>query len=183
MRDHPLQRHPIIAWFAGNPVVANVIMFSILAAGVYTAIKVRKETFPSFDAQRVEVRVPFLGGTPEDVERGVTIKIEEALQKIEGIDHIRSVSRESGSTVTISALEDYPIDELLKDIKIQVDAIPSFPGASFAASEAKSRSAPAPRPTPPASLRTFPCAPPPRAFESICVTWPPCGTASSTRNS
>jgi multidrug efflux pump subunit AcrB len=127
VRDHPLQRHPIIAWFAGNPVVANVIMFSILAAGVYTAIKVRKETFPSFDAQRVEVRVPFLGGTPEDVERGVTIKIEEALQKIEGIDHIRSVSRESGSTVTISALEDYPIDELLKDIKIQVDAIPSFP--------------------------------------------------------
>jgi len=127
MRDSPLQRHPIITWFADNPVVANVIMVSILAAGAYTAIKVRKETFPSFDAQRVEVRVPFLGGTPEDVERGVTIKIEEALQKIEGIDHIRSTSRESGSTVTVTALEDYPIDDLLEDIKIQVDAIPSFP--------------------------------------------------------
>ena len=95
MRDSPLQRHPIITWFADNPVVANVIMVSILAAGAYTAMKVRKETFPSFDAQRVEVRVPFLGGTPEDVERGVTIKIEEALQKIrmtwesegEGVQH------------------------------------------------------------------------------------------------
>jgi len=123
----PLQKHPFITWFATNPVVANILMFTILAAGVFTALTVRKEGFPAFAAETVTVRVPIRGGTPENVERGVAIKIEEALQSVNGIDHIRSVSQDSIATVTIQAKEGYPISKLLDDVKIQVDAIPSFP--------------------------------------------------------
>ena len=102
-------------------------MFSILAAGLFTAFTVRKEGFPAFAAETVVVRVPIRGGTPEDVERGVSIKIEESLQTVEGIEHIRSVSADNIATITIQAKEKYPISKLLDDIKIQVDAIPSFP--------------------------------------------------------
>ena len=102
-------------------------MFSILAAGIFTAFSVRKEGFPAFAAETVRVMVPIRGGTPEDVERGVAIKIEEALQSVEGIEHIRSVSKDNIATVTIQAKENYPISKLLDDVKIQVDAIPSFP--------------------------------------------------------
>lgn len=56
------------------------MMFSILAAGIYTALTVRKEGFPAFAAETVTVTVPIRGGTPENVERGVSIQIEEALQ-------------------------------------------------------------------------------------------------------
>ena len=79
---NPLRQHPFITWFASNPVVANILMFSILAAGIYTSLTVQKEGFPAFESQSVTVEVPIQGGTPEDVERGVTIKIEEALQGI-----------------------------------------------------------------------------------------------------
>jgi multidrug efflux pump subunit AcrB len=124
---NPLKKHPFITWFASNPVVANILMFSILAAGIFTALTVRKEGFPAFASESVTVEVPILGGTPEDVERGVAIKIEEALQGIDGISHIRSVSTESKATITIEAKEKYSISTLLDDIKVQVDAIPSFP--------------------------------------------------------
>ena len=80
--DDPLQKHPIIAWFAGNPVVANLGMIIILSWGIYNAFTLRKEAFPSFEAESVTVQVPFNGGVPEDVERGVAIKIEEALQGV-----------------------------------------------------------------------------------------------------
>ncbi len=102
-------------------------MFSILAAGFFTFFTVRKEGFPAFAAETVSVRVPIRGGTPEDVERGVAIKIEESLQSVDGIEHIRSVSADNIATITIQAKEDYPITKLLDDVKIQVDAIPSFP--------------------------------------------------------
>ena len=69
MSDDPIKRHPIIAWFTSNPVVANVLMLTILITGIRTAITIRKEAFPSFAAESVTVEVPFLGGTPEDVER------------------------------------------------------------------------------------------------------------------
>ena len=127
MPDSPLTRHPIIAWFAGNPVVANVLMLTILGAGTWTAITMRKEAFPTFNAESVEISIPFLGGTPEDVERGLTIKVEESLQGIEGIDHIRSTSTENRAQITVDAVEDYPILKLLDDIKIRVDAIPRLP--------------------------------------------------------
>ena len=124
---NPIKKHPIIAWFCENSVVANILMLIILGMGVTTAINVRKEAFPSFDAQSVRVSVPFRGGTPEDVERGVSIKIEEALQGIEGIYRIESTSTDNRANVTIEAIEDYPINKLLEDVKIQVDAISSFP--------------------------------------------------------
>ncbi|MFC4993443.1 efflux RND transporter permease subunit [Rubritalea tangerina] len=123
----PLQKHPFITWFASNPVVANILMFSILAAGLFTAVTVRKEGFPAFAAETVRITVPIRGGTPEDVERGVAIKIEESLQSVDGIEHIRSVSTDSLATITVQAKEKYPITKLLDDVKIQVDAIPSFP--------------------------------------------------------
>lgn len=124
---NPLQKHPFITWFASNPVVANILMFSILAAGIYTSLTVRKEGFPAFESESVTVEVPIRGGTPEDVERGVAIKIEEALQGVDGISHIRSVSTDSQATITIEATEKYPISKLLDDVKVQVDSIPSFP--------------------------------------------------------
>jgi multidrug efflux pump subunit AcrB len=123
----PVKKHPIIAWFCENSVVANLLMLIILSMGIYTVINVRKEAFPSFDAESISIKVPFRGGTPEDVERGVSVKIEEALQGVDGIDRIRSTSTDSSATVTVDAIEDYPIFKLLDDVKIQVDAISSFP--------------------------------------------------------
>ena len=102
------------------------MMFSILITGVWTGLNVRKEGFPAFASQSVTVTVPIRGGTPENVERGVAIKIEESLESVNGIEHIRSVSSDSTATITVEAKEDYPIEKLLGDVKIQVDAIPSL---------------------------------------------------------
>lgn len=123
----PLQKHPFISWFATNPVVANILMFTILAAGIFTGLNVRKEGFPAFASETVSIKVPIRGGTPENVERGVAIKIEESLESVDGIEHVRSVSQDSVATITVQAKENYPITKLLDDVKIQVDAIPSFP--------------------------------------------------------
>jgi multidrug efflux pump subunit AcrB len=122
-----MNKHPFITWFTSNPVVANILMFSFLGAGVYTALTVRKEGFPAFAAETVTITVPIRGGTPENVERGVSIQIEESLESVSGIEEIRSISTDSLATVTVQAIEGYPITKLLDDIKIQVDAIPSLP--------------------------------------------------------
>ena len=102
-------------------------MFSILVAGIMTAFTVRKEGFPAFAAESVVINVPIRGGTPEDVERGVAIKIEESLQSVDGIEHVRSTSTDSQAKITVQAKEGYNISKLLDDVKIQVDAISRFP--------------------------------------------------------
>ena len=64
---NPLQKHRFISWFTTNPVVANILMITILAAGIYTALTIRKEGFPAFEAESVTVKVTIRGGDPEDV--------------------------------------------------------------------------------------------------------------------
>jgi multidrug efflux pump subunit AcrB len=122
-----VNKHPFITWFASNPVVANILMFSILAAGIFSSLTVRKEGFPAFAAESVTITVPIRGGTPENVERGVSIRIEESLESVSGIEEIRSESTDSLATVTVEAIEKYSIEKLLDDVKVQVDAIPTLP--------------------------------------------------------
>jgi len=118
----------MISWFARNSVAANLLMITIMIGGIL-AIRngVRLEMFPFSDPDTVSVSVPLRGATPEDVELGVAIRIEEAVQDLEGIDKITSRSVEGGTRVSIEIDSDYDPRELLDDIKSRVDAINTFP--------------------------------------------------------
>ncbi len=117
----------IIAWFTCNPVAANLLMFFLLAAGLTTALNIRTEAFPAFPPNSVSVDVTFIGGTPEEVEEGVTVKIEEAIEGVEGIKEINSSVSGSGTSVNVTMVEGYDLKTLKDDIKLKVDAITSFP--------------------------------------------------------
>ena len=118
----------MIAWFARNDVAANLLMIGILMTGLFTMLtQIPLEVFPSFETDRINVRVTLRGSTPEDVEQGVTIRIEEAVQDLEGIEQISSRSSEGSANVTIEVDSDYDAREMLADIKSRVDAINTFP--------------------------------------------------------
>ncbi|MEJ2604477.1 MAG: efflux RND transporter permease subunit, partial [Gammaproteobacteria bacterium] len=91
-RDETTSHTGIIAWFASNHVAANLLMFLIIAFGIVSAFTIRKQTTPDFEVDTVVVRVPYLGAAPQEVEEGVVIKIEEAIQDINGIIEIRSTA-------------------------------------------------------------------------------------------
>ncbi|MDO6693092.1 efflux RND transporter permease subunit [Aliiglaciecola sp. 3_MG-2023] len=118
----------MIAWFAKNSVAANLLMITIVAAGLLSLNgRIPLEVFPSFEIDMVTVSVTLDGATPEDIEQGVTIRIEEAVQDLEGITKIISQSSEGGGSVTFELDSDYDRRDLLADIKSRVDAINTFP--------------------------------------------------------
>ncbi|GGO77512.1 acriflavin resistance protein [Marinobacterium nitratireducens] len=119
----------MIAWFARNHVAANLLMVCILFGGLMSlSTRIPLEVFPSFEADIVTVSMSLRGATPEDVEQGVTIRIEEAVQDLEGIKEISSRSQEGSAKVNIEIDDDYDPRELLADIKSRVDGINTFPG-------------------------------------------------------
>ncbi|WP_286268740.1 efflux RND transporter permease subunit [Thalassotalea hakodatensis] len=119
----------MIAWFARNHVAANLLMITILMMGVMSIkSNIPLEVFPSFESDVVNVSVSLRGATPEDVEKGVAIRIEEAVEDLEGIEKISSTSTEGSARVRIEADSGYDARELLNDVKSRVDAINTFPG-------------------------------------------------------
>ncbi|MFU8878299.1 MAG: efflux RND transporter permease subunit, partial [Wenzhouxiangellaceae bacterium] len=117
----------IIGWFAHNPVAANLLMWSLIVGGAFTAWTITKEVQPRIETNYVTVSVPYRGATPRDVEEGVLIKIEEAIQDLESIREIISTAREGSGTVTVEIEPEYDISEALDSIKNRVDAIATFP--------------------------------------------------------
>ena len=89
----------MISWFARNPVAANILMFSIIIAGLISAIRsVPVETFPIRESDTVTINTSFRGATPQTSEDSITLRIEEAIADIEGIEEIQSRSSEGLST-------------------------------------------------------------------------------------
>ncbi len=118
----------MIAWFVKNTVAANLLMITIVLAGLFSlSTKIPLEVFPSFSTDRISVKVSLRGATPEDVEQGVTIRIEEAVQDLDGVEKITSSSTEGLASVIIEVSPGYNERDMLADIKSRVDAINTFP--------------------------------------------------------
>jgi len=117
----------MIAWFARNTVAANLLMILILGGGALTVSKLRMEIFPEFSADMVSVSAVYPGAAPAEVEEAICVRIEEAVQGLEGIKEISSTASENVGTVNIEVQQGFDIRKLLDDVKARVDAIDTFP--------------------------------------------------------
>ena len=118
----------MIAWFARNHVAANLLMVMLLALGLGSLqLNIPLEVFPTVEPRTIRVSVSVPGAMPEEMETSVSIKLEEAVQDLEGIEDIVSVASE-GSTLLILTLDDrYRPRDILADVKNRIDAINNLP--------------------------------------------------------
>ncbi len=117
----------IIQWFARNSVAANLLVIGIIVAGFTGLSSAKREVFPTVSTDMVSVKVEYLGAAPAEVEEGVCIKVEEAIESIEGIKKITSSAAEGLGTVMAELLPGTDMSEAIDEIKAAVDAIDTFP--------------------------------------------------------
>ena len=117
----------LVRWFAGNHVAANLLMVTICAAGLMSAAVIKQEVFPEITMDMVTVSVPYLGATPTEVEEAVCIRVEEAVQGVDGIKKITSSATEGLGSVTIELDRGADKRKALDDVKSEVDRIVTFP--------------------------------------------------------
>ena len=116
-----------IAWFARNSVAANLLLLVIVAGGLVTLPAIKREVFPEIDLDIVSVAVVYPGATPEEVEEAICVRIEEALQGLDGVKKISSSAAEGAGAVSVELLPGTDAGEALDDVKVRVDAIDTFP--------------------------------------------------------
>jgi multidrug efflux pump subunit AcrB len=116
-----------IAWFAHNPVAANLLLFLILLGGVVTLPGLRREIYPEISADAVTISVEYRGAAPAEIESAICIRIEEKLQGTDGVERVTSTAQEGFGVVTAELAIDADPRRALDDIKARVDAIDTFP--------------------------------------------------------
>ncbi|MDI9246396.1 efflux RND transporter permease subunit [Marinobacter sp. CHS3-4] len=116
-----------IEWMARNSIAANLIMILLLAGGLWMATQVQKEVFPQFQLDIVQVRVSYPGAAPEEVEQGILLPVEEAIQGIQSIEEMTSTAREGSGNIQLELVSGTNRMQALQDIEQAVDRIRTFP--------------------------------------------------------
>jgi len=128
-RKRPLvdTRHGAIAWMTHNHVTANLLMLICIIGGLVFAASIKKEVFPEFSLDMVSVSISYPGASPEEVERGVLVAAEQAVQGLEGIKELRGSAGEGNASLTLELEEDADANQVYQNVQAAIDRVTTFP--------------------------------------------------------
>lgn len=117
----------VISFFIRRPIWANALIVLTALFGIISILSLNRSFFPELNPTNIFINVTYPGASPVEMEEGVTIKIEEALKGISGIEEIASSSQENYASITVTAYQDADLDEVATEVKNAVDGISNFP--------------------------------------------------------
>jgi len=117
----------MVALFVKYKILANIVIAVTVIFGLISLFNTNLSFFPETKPRNITIQVVYPGASPQEMEEGATLKVEEAIYSIVGIDEIISTSSENVATINVKTLKAYDIDEIYTEIKNAVDRINSFP--------------------------------------------------------
>jgi multidrug efflux pump subunit AcrB len=117
----------IITHFIKYPTAVNVVIAAIVFLGLMGMLSLKSSFFPLNESRIINISLFYPGASPQEMEEGIVLKIEDNLRGLVGIDRFTSVSRENSATITVEVIKGYNVDAVLQDVKNAVDRVPSPP--------------------------------------------------------
>ncbi len=117
----------IIHLFAQHPVAANLLMVVMIILGAFSLTQLNKQFFPNFALDYISVRVVWPGASAEDVERSITVPLEQALRTLDGAKEMTSTSTRGLSAIAIEYEENTDMGVALDEVKQFVSNIRNLP--------------------------------------------------------
>jgi multidrug efflux pump subunit AcrB len=117
----------LIEYFIRYHVAVNIFIIAFIVFGFLGVTALKSSFFPLTDSKIINVSVTYPGASPQEIEEGIVLQIEDNLKGLKGIDRVTSVSRENSGTITVEIEKDENIDFMLLEVKNAVDRVPSFP--------------------------------------------------------
>ena len=117
----------LISWFARNPVAANLVMVLVFFAGTLSLLNMSKEIFPRTETRVISIGAPYPGAAPVEVEKGVILPMESALEGLQGIKKITSVADRDYARIYLEIEASEDINEVMSQVENRIDSITNLP--------------------------------------------------------
>ncbi len=117
----------IISYFIKYHVAVDVIIIAFFIFGIVGATSLKSSFFPLTDSKNISINITYPGASPQEIEEGIVLKIEDNLKGLEGVDRVTSTSRENSGNINVEIEKGRDIDFMLLQVKNAVDRVPTFP--------------------------------------------------------
>ncbi|MCK5372540.1 MAG: efflux RND transporter permease subunit, partial [Cyclobacteriaceae bacterium] len=115
------------SYFIKHHVAVNIIVLAFIIFGIAGALSMKSSYHPLYDSRNISINLNYPGASPEEIELGAVLKIENSIKGIIGIERVTSVSKENSAIINVEIERGRNIDVLLAEVKNAVDRVPSFP--------------------------------------------------------
>uniref|UniRef100_UPI003F6BB011 efflux RND transporter permease subunit n=1 Tax=Winogradskyella sp. TaxID=1883156 RepID=UPI003F6BB011 len=117
----------IISFFIRYHVAVNIVIGAFVVFGLLGFFSLKSSFFPLVESKIINVNITYPGASPQEIEEGIVLQIEDNLKGLRGVDRVTSVSRENSGTITVEIEKGENIDFMLLEVKNAVDRVPSYP--------------------------------------------------------
>ena len=117
----------LLAYFIKYPIAGWIIVLGFILFGYFGFTNLTSSFFPLSESRVITIKLAYPGASPEEMEEGVVLKIEDNLKGIVGIDRVTSKSYENSAAITVETFKGLDTDVILAEVKNAVDKVPSFP--------------------------------------------------------
>ncbi|WP_179333304.1 efflux RND transporter permease subunit [Winogradskyella costae] len=117
----------IIEYFIRYHVAVNVLILAFIVFGLIGALSLKSSFFPLTETKIITVSITYPGASPQEIEEGIVLQIEDNLKGLKGVDRVTSTSLENSGSITVEIDKGENIDFMLLEVKNAVDRVPSFP--------------------------------------------------------
>lgn len=117
----------ILAWFARNHVAANLLMLAVVVVGLVVACNIRREIYPIYELDTIEINMQYRGASPEEVEQSILLPIEAEVRSLEITRRIVSSATEVRASVTVEIMPGCDRNRALQEVTAAVQRISTFP--------------------------------------------------------
>ena len=121
------RRGGAIAWMASNHVTANIMMLVFLIGGLFMTTRIKQEVFPEFSLDLVTITVAYPGASPEEVESGIVLALEEAVRGVSEIKRVQATASEGMALVTVELHAGVDGQKAYQEIDQEVARIVTLP--------------------------------------------------------
>ena len=120
-------RTDMVGTFAQHKVAANLLMLVMLLSGFWALSNLNTQFFPNFEVEMVTVRTVWSGAAAEDVERSLTVPLEQSLRTVDELDKMTSTSSQGVSVVTLEFPEGTDMGQATDRVSELVSAVRNLP--------------------------------------------------------
>ena len=127
----------IIEFFVKYKIWANAIIFVIFVGGFYSLLQLKNSAFPLVASTNVLATVIYPGASPQEIEEGIVLKIEQAIEDITGITKVQSTADSGIGRVYLNVGTDHDVYVVMDEVKVAIDGITTFPDQAESPTVAK----------------------------------------------
>jgi HAE1 family hydrophobic/amphiphilic exporter-1 len=106
-----------------RPVFAAMIVLGLVVVGANSYFKLGVDRFPTIDVPTVYIRTTLPGASPEEVESTIARPIEEVVNRVAGLEQMRSVSRQGAAFVILTFSLDTDINTAAQDVRDKLQGV------------------------------------------------------------